>query len=459
MSTHTREALDAVGGAPFVQKIIDPMLLEYQRRYSPLVRAIVSKKHNSDVYYFNQRDRVPAGGNVRDGGARPLSSSVYDQRLFRMKHFQTVGDVTGYAEEVTAAQVGSLRGLEIEGGIRGLYWDLETQISWGCAGATEFGPYPQFDGFDNLLSSYSGSAQNAIDSAGGTLTTGRLDQLIDMVETNAAEAVQDAQWMLVMSPTAQSRIAQLLADQQRFERVNIAAGLNVMTYRDIPIVKSSFLSNRAITVAPVTSATATTGGTLPAATYLYRVSAIIARSGETVASAEVSQITTGATSTVTLSLPTVTGLDGAEPLLFKVYRTSGASGTGTLLGIVDAVVRLAGDGVTPIPTTSITDTGTALVPKNATLAPAGPVVLPTAYFGTNAAKKPPAAGHESVFLVSRDERNLVRPYVRELAPLDLAATVQSPDSQPYAVMSDTTLALRAPKYLGALTGNAVALTA
>jgi hypothetical protein len=72
---------------------------------------------------------------------------------------------------------------------------------------------------------------------------------------------------------------------------------------------------------PVNSAfgTATTGGTLAAATYFYRVSAIYG-GGESLASAETSQITTGATSTVTVNWGAV-----ANALGYKIYgRTTGA---------------------------------------------------------------------------------------------------------------------------------------
>jgi hypothetical protein len=58
-----REALTAVGAAPLVNTIIDPMLLEYQRRYAPLVRAIPSRKWDSTVYYFNQRTQRAAAGS------------------------------------------------------------------------------------------------------------------------------------------------------------------------------------------------------------------------------------------------------------------------------------------------------------------------------------------------------------------------------------------------------------
>lgn len=73
--------------------------------------------------------------------------------------------------------------------------------------------------------------------------------------------------------------------------------------------------------APVNSAfsTATIGGTLAAGTYFYRVTALSSR-GETLASVETSQVTTGTTSTVTVNWTTVTGA-----VAYKVYgRSTGA---------------------------------------------------------------------------------------------------------------------------------------
>lgn len=64
------------------------------------------------------------------------------------------------------------------------------------------------------------------------------------------------------------------------------------------------------------TATATTGGTLAAATYFYVVTAINA-AGETLKSTEVSQVTTGATSTVTINWTAVTGATG-----YKIYRAT-----------------------------------------------------------------------------------------------------------------------------------------
>jgi hypothetical protein len=69
------------------------------------------------------------------------------------------------------------------------------------------------------------------------------------------------------------------------------------------------------------SGTATTGGTLAATTYRAVITALNAR-GETVKSNEISQVTTGATSTVTFNWGAVSGATG-----YRVYVTNGAAGT------------------------------------------------------------------------------------------------------------------------------------
>lgn len=453
MPSELREALTAAGTGPLIPKIIDPVLLEYQRRYAPLVRALPSTKWGSDVYYFNQRTNVATGGFVQDGGAMPVSNSQYVQNNFSMKHLQVVGAVTGYAQEVTRMVIGDLRETEIDGSVRGLYWDVETGIMWANAASTVNGARPQFDGFDTQISAFSGSNQNAIDKAGASFTLAMLDELIDMVEQNAAMSLFDDAWMFVVSSTINSKVAQLLTNQQRFvDKVEVATGLIVPTYRDIPFIKTSMLSARGFSMGTVTASTATTGGSLPdSTTYKYQVSAVIARSGEILPCTEVSQATGSSanTNTITLAFSTPSGYEGSQPILYKVYRTAGGGGTGTetFLGYVDATVGLAADGVTPVLTTSILDTGTALVPKNGSTVPG---TLPTQYYGTNTGMLPPGSGQENIYLTSRDPNFVVRPYVREAQPLDVYPTTSQPDTLPYAIVTDTCLAIRAPKYAGRL---------
>lgn len=445
MPTELEEAITSAGTVSgLIPKAIDPVLLEYQRRYAPLLAAIPSKQWNSTQYFFNRRVSRPDSGGVVDGGARPIGNSTYEQAVYNIRLYQAVGSVTGYAQTVTRDIVGDLRQLELDGTVTSMLWTLENSFIWGNDGATVNGLYPISTGLDYLVSNWtagtgSNNYVNAVDFGGNNFALKNLDEIIDLVETNAAMPV-GSDWMFVMSPRMNSNVGQLLLNQQRFQAptVTIGAGLNVPTYRDIPIVKSSFLSPRSNQMGTVTTGTATTGGTLANATYYYQVSAVVARFGEISASTEVSQATTGSTSTVTLSFSTPTNLpDGASPVLYKVYRSTG-TGTETLVGTVDAF------DTTGAAVTSIIDTGTNLQTNSSGN------TGPTAYQGGNTGAKPRTVTNaaEDIYLVPRNPDFMVRPYTRDMQILPLAPTVTAPDTLPFAVLTDTCLALRAPRYVG-----------
>jgi len=499
MATDLEEALalTAAGAAALVQKHIDPTLLEYQRRYAPVVRALPSVKWGSTVYYFNKRTTLPSGGFVTDGGARPISTSNYNQENFQIRLLQSVGAVTGYSQAVTADLIGDLRAREIEGAARGLYWDLEAALMWGAEAPTQQGAYPQFDGLDVICSQFSSTAystsstninpgvgggtidnygggstwgapnfnpwldgkdQNALDFGGNNLSLGGLDLLIDLVESNVAEPVENSEWMFLMSPNANSRLSQLLVNQQRFvDKVEIAPGLIVGTYRGVPIVKTSFLAPRTNKMVLTSATGSQAGGALSSGTFKYKVSAVIARYGEIQASIESTATVGGSVTAGSVALVIVppTGPDGGSATHYKVYRTAlnGLTNTETLIGMVDATYL---DSAGTVRTTSIiTDTGGALVPNDGTNAIAS---APSTYYYGNANLKPlGASGESNIYLMSRDPNYIVRPYVREMQPVNVYPTTSSPDSLPFAFVADTTLAVRGAKYIGRLANVATAL--
>lgn len=445
MPTELQEALTAASTVtPLIQKQIDPLLLEYQRRYAPLLAAIPTRQWGSTQYFFNRRTARPDSGGVIDGGARPIGNSVYEQAVFNIRLFQAVGSVTGFAQTVTRDLVGDLRQLEIDGTVQSLMWTIEADMIWGNDGATSLGQYPICSGLDYLVSNWTaGSGSNAFVNAqdvNNNFTLARLDELIDIVESNAAMPI-GSQYMFVMSPRMASSVSQSVTPQQRFmaPTVQLAAGLNVPSYRDVPIVKSSFLAPRTFVMGAVTpGVTGSPAGTLNG-TYRYMVSAVIARFGEIQVSPEVSAAPS--TQSVTLGVAAPSNMpDGLGPILYKVYRTaaSGASGTETLIGVVDAF-DTAG-----VATTSIIDTGTNLLTNSS----ANTAV--TGYQGANTGALPRGAGQEDVYLIPRDANFLVRPYTRDVQVIPLAPTVTAPDTLPFALVSDTCLAVRAPKYVGRL---------
>lgn len=475
MASELQEALTAANAGALIAKEIDPLLYDLTRRYAPLLVALPSLQIGSNIYNFNTRTTRVPGGFVTDGGARPVGTSTYVQTPFTVKLLQAVGAVTGFSQEVTRQVIGDLQRQEIESAVTGLTWDIENGIMWGNAAATANGLWPQFDGLDTQISQFTTGGSipvNALDESAtavpATLALRHLDLLIDIVSQNAAQPIVGSDWMFVASTTAISKVAQLLVNQQRFlgngEGMTLAPGLNVPSYRDIPLVSSSFLGSRGTQMSAITAGTATTGGSLPASsTYKYYVSPVFARAGEAQPQAtEVSQATGSgtATNTITLTFTPPTGFQSNGPVLYKVFRTAagGSSNTETLLGYVDAVANVSSDGITPVYTTTITDTGTALVPS----ASGGTSLqTPTTYFGTNAGEQPrwnsSGTQGEDIYLISRNRDNVVRPYVRNIQPINLAPTVLQPDALPFALVADTCLAVRAPTFASRLRNVSVAL--
>ena len=428
-----REALTAVGASALQPKVIDRFIQNQVRRLSPLLHELPSVKWTTGTFYFNKRTVMPNGGNVVDGGARALSSSTYTQSSFPLALYQNLGGVTGYAALVTAAQVGDLRAIEEDATIESAQWDLETGITWGNAGATAGGQFPQCDGLDNLVTTFSGSLQNAFDQANASGSLAMLDKLITTLSTRAAVPLQAGRWMFVMSQGMKVFVESLLTNQQRFVEVQAPAGLLVPSYKGLPILESSFLAANSNQLGLVTAVTAGAGGTLAAATYFYQIGAVIARFGETAACTELSQVTVGATSTVSLTITTPSGPDSAGPLLYKVYRSVGA-GTEVLIGVCDAFDS------TGVATTTIIDTGTNLLTNSAAN------TCTTAYSGASGAI-PRGLLSEDIYLIPSDPNFIVRPYIRDLEVVDLARTATAPDVMPFAVFSEQAVAIRGAKYV------------
>lgn len=110
----------------------------------------------------------------------------------------------------------------------------------------------------------------------------------------------------------------------------------------VPYVRLEILTKTDQLATPTngTHTTATTGGTLPAGTYTYRVSALDAN-GETLASAESGITTTGSTSTVTVVWGAIAGATG-----YRIYGR--AAGGQQLMAEVGAVTSWLDDGsITP----------------------------------------------------------------------------------------------------------------
>ncbi len=450
-----RETLTASGGASnLVPKIIDRLLLEYKREQAPLTRAIPRKTWLTDVYYFNERTALPLSQMTTEAPSTTdvaASQSTYTQVKFPIKHMQSQLDISTFAAKVAMVN-GNLFDLELAGAAKTMSWHEEINHLWGAANATVNTKRPQWDGIDIQVAS-----ANKINGNAQLLTLNVMDNMIDSIRGVAAQDLGD-NWFYVMSPKMQSKVNSLFVNQQRFNLPMatlfsrddfgipnapiadnlISAGVEVSTYRSIPIVTSTFLSNALGQMGTLTVSDAGgSGSSLTNIPYYYIVEAVT-KQGLLYASAEgTATPTSGHNVSVSWATPTPTDAFGntIDIIGYRIYRST-TSGAETLYALVSAY------NLSDVAVTSFTDTG--LIQD--------PTVTNTLYWqtvaksGSNAASDGVTyarggANNEDIYLIPRDPEYIVAPVTVEMTTQMLAPV--NARTRQFALTQDMTLAMRA----------------
>lgn len=463
-----RETLQLSNGATtLTPKIIDRLLNELQRKYGPLHRAIPRKTWETNQFIFNQRTALPKAQFTTEAppttgtGSVSASQSAYVQKIFNIMHTQAQIDVSTFSAKVATVN-GPLIDLELAGAAKSMEWLEETCHMWGSYGSTQNTQRPQWDGVDQLI-----ATANKVDAGTQTLSLQMLDNLIDTVKAVYAGNM-GTDWFFVLSPRMQSRVNGLFVQQQRFNEgmtrifsrddygdpnavvadSAIDAGVEVQTYRGIPLVLSTFMSNQgSMSAVSTTGNTGTGSGFLTGTNYYYVVEAV-SRYGLTIASAEVNQAVSSNGNNIVLNWTTPTPLDAygntIDIIGYRVFRST-SSGTESLYALVSAY------DLSDNPVVSFTDTNLAQNPAvtntlyastitaSGTAASDG-VTFPRVQTGTQIV--------EDIWLLPRDPEILIVPEVNPIQTVMLAPI--NARTRQFALTSDKVLALRAAAFAAKL---------
>jgi len=461
-----REAFTLAGGATtLTPKIIDRLLNELQRKYGPLHRAIPRKTWLTDIFYFNQRTALPkaqftteAPPNSGSTGAVGATNSTYVQKNFPIKHTQSQIDISTFAAKVAVVN-GPLIDLELAGAAKSMEWLEETTHLFGSAQATLNTFRPQWDGVDLMIAN-----ANKIDAATSLLALKMLDNAIDAIKGVYAGEL-GTNFFFTMSPKMQSALNGLFVQQQRFNEgmtriftrddygdpnapvadSAVDAGMEVQTYRSIPIVLSSFLSSQGSMTTVSTTGNTGTGSSLSTSTTYYYVVEAVTKYGLTTASAEVSQQPAGSGNNVVLTWTTPQPTDAygnvIDIIAYRVFR-------GTSSGSESLYAYVAAYDTNDAAVTTWTDTGLPQTPAtNSSL-----IAFTVASSGSNAASDGVTFPRvqtgsqlvEDIFLIPRDPEILVCPEVNPIETVMLAPI--NARTRQFALTADKTLALRAPAF-------------
>jgi hypothetical protein len=299
---------------------------------------IVSKYDPQKIHSFNRLLTLPtANGAMGEGATTPTYNSTYQRATVELKIIRRKGAVTNFLQD--ASTYIDAAAAEMENHLISHVYDLATFMLHGNAGANAY----SFSGWDKFITT---NRYNEV--VGGTVPTNLkfLDKMIDSNRRRQGAAHRQA---FLMSPEMLSKVSELLTNVRLNQgltgggltQVSIPGGWRLNAYRDIPIIETSHTRPQ-ITMGTVTPGTATSGGTILDATHNYFKVSAITWDGESLASAEADQGTSGGnTSVITLAWTAVTGAfyykiyygatTGAETLI-KVVAAQTYDGTGTITG-------------------------------------------------------------------------------------------------------------------------------
>lgn len=463
-----QETLSQSNGAQYLyQPVIDRSLFEAKRKFTATRAIFPRRSWNVPVYQFNKRTNYPQAQMTTEApptsgtGSVAASSSSYSQVNYAIKHWQVQMDLAKFSIQ-TARVNGDLVQLELDGASKAACWLEESINYYGSAGATLNSKRPAWDGADLLMAAANKTVVN------GTPTIAMFDALIDSVKNRLADEVGIRNYAFVLSPEMLSSAGRLFVQMERWmgktvvyprddrgvlgapvtdNKTYIDGGLEVATYRGVPLIESSFIASLG-TMGTVTATGNTgSGSSLANSQYGYYVE-VVTDLGISLACAEV-LVTPTATDNVVLSwsAPTITDADGATRLnlFYRIHRTAagGASGSETLYAVVGAYD--SNDAAV----TSFTDTG---LPQAATDS-ATKVTITVATSSTNAAPdgvttpriNPSGHTQQDIWLLPRDPDILCVPVVNEMQTVPLALV--NARTQQIALTGDQVLAVRGPNFM------------
>lgn len=467
-----QETLDQNSGAQFLyQPTIDRALFEGVRKYTPTRRLFPRRTWNTPKYIFNKRTGYPKAQFTTEApptsgtGSVGATSSIYSQVEFRIKPWQVQLDLSRFSIQVSQLN-GNLLALELDGASKSAVYLEESANLYGSAGATVNTKRQSWDGIDLLMSINNKFRVN------GTPSIALLDAMIDSVKSRRAETI-GSNYAFVLSPEMLSAQGRLFTQYERFmgtmtifprddrgqlgmpvsdNRMGIDAGLEVVTYRGVPLVESSFVTSLSQMGTVTASATGSDGNITPG-DYRYVVE-VVTDYGISLASAEAT-VTVSSTNHVALSwsAPSILDEDGNTRLnlYYRIFRTeaNGAAGTETLYAVVSAY------NGSDVAVTGWTDLGNPIDPYAegstayaVTVAEDSGESVPDGV--TTPRLNPSGHTQQDIWLLPRDPDTLCVAVVNEMQTTQLALV--NARSNQAALTGDQCLAVRGPGFMAKACG-------
>lgn len=340
-----QKALTSASGVAeaLIPQELEKVITDITIRLLPELSMVNPVYHSGKRHEFNRLTALPrAGGAMGEGGTTPTVSSTYERDYVEKKVIRSKGAVTYFLQDASQDFIDAAA-VEMENLLTKHAYDLGTNIVWGNGVAD---PY-SFSGLDYFI-----STNREVEVSAGVVPTD-LKFLDKMIDANLRKRGAMHRKVFLMSPEMLSKVSQLLTNVRLNQgligsgmtQVDVNGGWRLNAYRDIPIVMSN-LMRPVSTMGTVSTTTTTSGGYLPdTTTYYFRV-APVTWEGEQLASAEVSQATGTAGSSINKITLSWTAVDNA--LYYRIYQGTSTGAANTTLKHICSAFTYDSSG-TPTP--------------------------------------------------------------------------------------------------------------
>lgn len=203
-----------------INEIVERDLHVLVLRGTPILNRVSKKTWSTNAYVYRQQLSDPEGSFLYDGETMPsVVASTFDKVSVPMKYLYVPFSVTGPMQYAVRDWINLLDN-ELQSATASLSRIIERKLVTGDSSVRP----KEFDGLDKQITT------NVHDKDGELLVLNDLDVAIDSPMGMTPNT-------MVTNRAGARRINALLQAQQRFvDRVEVAAGFEVATYRGIPVM-------------------------------------------------------------------------------------------------------------------------------------------------------------------------------------------------------------------------------
>jgi len=303
--------LDTATGAALIPEDLEKVLTDLVKWNAPFTRMLTLVKANGLTHQFNQITAIPNGQFEGENAVTVISNSTYNRATVQLKVMRVKGRVSGLAQAASAAYINAWK-QELMSSAKSMGRNIEYGLLWG-----NLVDQYQYNGADTSI------VTNRIDhNAQGSLAL--LDQMIDNAHNQGA---QMDPFVFVMSPSMVSRMSGLQTEIRKsiaVESVEFPGGFRMGTYRDIPMMPSSFCRPSSQMGALGLASSATAGNLVVGQAYRHRVSAVTFFGEQSASAAAAPTTILGGHGSIDITFTAV-----ANAQLYKVYRSAAAGIAGS----------------------------------------------------------------------------------------------------------------------------------